>query len=73
MVRQKGFSICNIDTIIFAEAPKIGPYRDTMQKNLAHAVEVAPGCINIKATTTEGLGVIGKGEGIAAMSVVLVA
>jgi len=72
MVRQKGFTICNIDTTIFAEAPKIGPYRDTMQKNLAQAVEVAPGCINIKATTTEGLGIIGKGEGIGAMSVVLV-
>ena len=72
MVRQKGFIISNIDTIIFAEAPKIGPYRETMQKNLARAVEVATACINIKATTTEGLGVIGKGEGIAAMSVVLV-
>jgi 2-C-methyl-D-erythritol 2,4-cyclodiphosphate synthase len=72
MVRQKGFGICNIDTIIFAEAPKIGPYRKIMQENLALAVEVDPGCINIKATTTEGLGVIGKGEGIGAMSVVLV-
>ena len=72
MVRQKGFTICNIDTTIFAEAPKIGPYRDAMQKNLAHAVEVDPGCINIKATTTEGLGIIGQGEGIGAMSVVLV-
>ena len=72
MVRQKGFTICNIDTTIFAEAPKIGPYRDTMQKNIAHAVEVDPGCINIKATTTEGLGIIGQGEGIGAMSVVLV-
>ena len=72
MVRQKGFAICNIDTIIFAEAPKIGPYRKTMLENLAHAVEVDPGCINIKATTTEGLGVIGKGEGIGAMGVVLV-
>jgi 2-C-methyl-D-erythritol 2,4-cyclodiphosphate synthase len=72
MVRQKGFTICNIDTTIFAEAPKIDPYRDTMQKNIAHAVEVDPGCINIKATTTEGLGIIGQGEGIGAMSVVLV-
>jgi len=72
IVRQKGFTICNIDTTIFAEAPKIGPYRDTMQKNIAHAVEVDPGCINIKATTTEGLGIIGQGEGIGAMSVVLV-
>ena len=72
MVRNKGFSIRNIDTIIFAEAPKIGPFRQNMQKNLAAAVDVDPGCINIKATTTEGLGMIGKGQGIAAMSIVLI-
>ena len=72
MVRNKGFRIQNIDTIIFAETPKINPYRKTMQQNLASSVEVDPGCINIKATTTEGLGMIGKGEGIGAMSVVLI-
>jgi 2-C-methyl-D-erythritol 2,4-cyclodiphosphate synthase len=72
MVRRQGFAVQNIDTIIFAEAPQIDPYRETMQKNLARAVEVAPSCINIKATTTEGLGPIGRGEGIGAMSVVLV-
>ncbi|MBW2582753.1 MAG: 2-C-methyl-D-erythritol 2,4-cyclodiphosphate synthase [Deltaproteobacteria bacterium] len=72
MVRKKGFVICNIDTIIFAESPKIGPYRESMQKNLARALEVNASCINIKATTTEGLGIIGQGEGIGAMSVVLV-
>ena len=72
MVREKGFSICNIDTIIFAEAPKIGPYRKSMQENLAAAVNIDPDCVNIKATTTEGLGTIGKGEGIGAMCVVLV-
>jgi 2-C-methyl-D-erythritol 2,4-cyclodiphosphate synthase len=72
MVRKKGLTILNIDTIIFAEAPKIGPYRKSMQKNLAAAVNVDPDCVNIKATTTEGLGVIGKGEGIGAMCVVLV-
>ena len=71
MVRNKGFSIQNIDTIIFAEAPKIGPYRKSMQENLAKAVEVDPGSINIKATTTEGLGMFGRGEGIGAMSIVL--
>ena len=71
MIRTKGFSIRNIDTIIFAEAPKIGPFHKQMQDNLAHTVEVDAGCINIKATTTEGLGAIGKGEGIAAMSVAL--
>jgi 2-C-methyl-D-erythritol 2,4-cyclodiphosphate synthase len=71
MIRNKGFSIRNIDTIIFAEAPKISPFHKQMQENLAHAVEVDAGCINIKATTTEGLGTIGKGEGIAAMSIAL--
>jgi 2-C-methyl-D-erythritol 2,4-cyclodiphosphate synthase len=72
MVRGKGFSIRNIDTIIFAEAPKIGPYRKNMQQNLATAVNVDPTCVNVKATTAEGLGIIGKGEGIAAMCVALV-
>lgn len=72
MVRKKGFVICNIDTIVFAETPKIGPYRESMQKNLARTLEIISSCINIKATTTEGLGIIGQGEGIAAMSVVMV-
>ncbi|CAB1061292.1 2-C-methyl-D-erythritol 2,4-cyclodiphosphate synthase (EC [Olavius sp. associated proteobacterium Delta 1] len=71
MVHCNGFTIRNIDTTIFAEAPKIGPYRKRMQQKLARTVEVDPGCINIKATTTEGLGFIGKGEGIGAMSVAL--
>ena len=72
MVRNKGFKIQNIDTIVFAEAPNITPYRKTMQQNLASSVEVDPDCINIKATTTEGLGMVGKGEGIGAMSIVLI-
>ncbi|NNL78575.1 MAG: 2-C-methyl-D-erythritol 2,4-cyclodiphosphate synthase [Desulfobacterales bacterium] len=72
MVRNKGFKIQNIDTIVFAEAPNITPYRKTMQQNLASSVEVDPDCINIKATTTEGLGMVGKGEGIGAMSIILI-
>ena len=71
MVHSKGFTIGNIDTIIFAEAPRMGPDRKKMQEKLARTVEVDPGCINIKATTTEGLGIIGSGEGIGAMSVAL--
>ena len=71
LIHGKGFTIGNIDAIIFAEAPKIGPYRQIMQENLAAAVEVVPDCINIKATTTEGLGYIGRGEGIGAMSIAL--
>ena len=72
MVLEKGFSIRNIDTIIFAEAPKIGPYRKNMQQNLAAAANIDSACVNVKATTTEGLGIIGKREGIGAMCVVLV-
>ena len=72
MVRKKGYSIRNIDTIIFAEAPKIGLYRKSMQENLAAAVNIDRDCVNIKATTTEGLGTIGQGEGIGAMCVVLI-
>jgi len=71
MVHRQGFTIRNIDSIIFAEAPKIGPYRKMMQEKLASTVEVEPNCINIKATTTEGLGIIGKGDGIGAMCVAL--
>jgi 2-C-methyl-D-erythritol 2,4-cyclodiphosphate synthase len=71
MVHREGFTIGNIDTIIFAEAPKIGPYRKMMQEKLASTVEVEPSCFNIKATTTEGLGFIGKGHGIGAMCVAL--
>ena len=72
MVCNQGFTIQNVDTIIFAENPKISPYRRAMQQNLAATIAVDPGCINIKATTTEGLGMIGEGEGIGAMSVVLI-
>jgi len=72
MVREKGYIIGNIDTIIFAEAPKIGPYRKHMQQNLATVLKVDPASVNIKATTTEGMGIIGKGEGIGAMCVTLI-
>ena len=71
MVKTKGFSILNIDTIIFAEAPKLSPYRSAMQQNIASAINLEPQRINIKATTTEGLGMIGKGAGIGAMCVAM--
>jgi len=72
MVRAKGFSIVNADATVFAEAPKLSPYKDEMKKNIAKPLETDPDRINIKATTTEGLGMIGKGEGIGAMATVLI-
>jgi 2-C-methyl-D-erythritol 2,4-cyclodiphosphate synthase len=71
MIKDNGFAVGNIDATVFAEAPMIGPYRSQMQHNLARSIQVDPSCINVKATTAEGLGFIGKGEGMAAMSVAL--
>ncbi len=72
MVTARGFRIVNLDTIVFAEAPRLGSQRQDMQAKIATAMNIPAEQINIKATTTEGLGVIGKGEGIGAMCVVLI-
>lgn len=71
MIRDKGYSIINTDITIFAEQPKISPYRTAMIEKIAESLDIEPERINIKATTTEGLGMIGKGEGIGAMCIVL--
>lgn len=71
IIRAKGLRVANLDATVFAEAPKLHPYRKEMQRNIARIIGVEPACINVKATTTEGLGHIGKGEGIATMCVVL--
>lgn len=69
MITAQGLAVNNIDATILAEAPKLSPFRAAMQENIARAVAINPDCVNIKATTTEGLGIIGKGEGIAAMCI----
>ena len=69
---EKGFRIVNLDSTIFAEAPKIGPFRQEMQTRLAKTMNIKPDQVNVKATTTEGLGVIGKGEGIGALCIALI-
>lgn len=64
--------IYNVDATVFAEAPRLAPYREKMTKNIATALELPADCVNIKATTSEGLGFIGRGEGIAAMCIVMI-
>jgi 2-C-methyl-D-erythritol 2,4-cyclodiphosphate synthase len=66
-----GFRIGNIDVTIFAEKPRIGPFRAAMLGNLSAALKIDPERVNIKATTTEGLGFVGRKEGIAASAVAL--
>lgn len=68
-VTELGGRILNIDLTIICETPKIGPHRDAMRKRVAELLEVSEGGINIKATTTEGLGFTGREEGIAAQAV----
>ena len=69
LVKQNGFLVSNVDATILAEAPGLGRHRPAMQSNIAQVLEVEPGVVNIKATTTEGLGAVGEGEAIAAMCV----
>ena len=71
IIGDKGYRVSNIDSVLIAERPKISPYRDTMIKNIAGALEVEPQQVHVKATTGEGIGAIGRGEGIAAYAVCL--
>jgi len=70
-MEQKGFSIINIDSILIMENPKVSPYIGDMKKNIAAVLKMDEADINIKATTTEGLGFCGREEGIAAQCIVL--
>lgn len=72
LLQQQGWRVHNIDSTIIAQAPKLAPYIETMRTHLATDLNIEPGQINIKATTTEHLGHIGRKEGIAAHVVVLV-
>lgn len=70
-VKRCGFVLINMDATVFAQEPRISPHKNRMAARMAAGMSVDHRLINIKATTTEGLGVIGQGEGIAAMCVVM--
>ena len=65
------WQIMNIDITVLAESPKLSPYKLAMQKNFANALGVELSQVNLKATTTEKLGFVGRGEGIACLAVAL--
>ena len=71
LVKEKGFSIGNADVTIIAQKPKMLPYIEQMKQNVALDLELSEDRVNIKATTTEKIGFEGRGEGIAAMAIVL--
>ncbi len=71
MIAEEGYAISNIDATIIAQAPKMRPYIDGMRKNIADTLGIDIGCVNVKATTEEGLGFTGSGEGISSQAVCL--
>lgn len=72
MLARNGYAVGNADITIMAEAPKINPHVPQMISTLAPLLDVDPGAVSVKATTTETLGFTGRREGIAAMSAVLI-
>ena len=69
LLAQKKARVTNVDATLIAEAPKIAPHIPAMRKIIAKAIGVSESTISIKATTNEGLGALGRGEGMAAMAV----
>ncbi len=71
LAREKGYGCGNLDAVVVAEQPKLAPYMDDMRSNVAECLGIPVEDVNIKATTTEGLGPEGRCEGISAQAVVL--
>ena len=71
MLHERGWRVGNVDITVIAQQPKLAAHIPTMRKHLAADLQVDEGLVNIKATTTEGMGFTGRGEGIAAHAVVL--
>jgi 2-C-methyl-D-erythritol 2,4-cyclodiphosphate synthase len=65
--------VSNIDCTVIAERPRLDAFKDQMAANLARTLDIEPDAVSVKATTTDGLGFTGRGEGIAAQAVVLLA
>ncbi len=70
-ITARGFEVGNVDAMVIAEAPKLAPYIAQMRAVIAKALRVAESAVSVKATTHEGLGSLGRGEGIAAQAVCL--
>jgi len=71
LIKAKGYSICNIDTVIIAQEPNLSPFKKKIEENLALALKVGKDCVGIKAKTNEGIGETGRKEAIACYAVAL--
>ncbi len=73
LVHERNFKIVNVDATVMLETPKVRPYVSSMRENIAAALGVDVSCVSVKAKTGEGLDAVGRGEAVAAQSVVLLA
>jgi 2-C-methyl-D-erythritol 2,4-cyclodiphosphate synthase len=73
LMREQGWRLVNADLTVLAEAPRLGSHRASMRTTIAEALDVEPGRVNIKATTCEGIGAIGRREGLACQASVRLA
>ena len=69
ILADRNCRVVNLDASLIAEAPKIGPYLEAMREKIAEILGLTTSCVGIKATTNEGLGALGRGEGMAALAV----
>jgi 2-C-methyl-D-erythritol 2,4-cyclodiphosphate synthase len=69
-VLAQGLELVNVDSTVVMERPKLAPHREAIRERLANVLGLAPGRVNVKATTGEGIGFVGRGEGVAALAVV---
>ncbi len=72
LLEEAGYQVVNVDVTILCDEPKLSPYFRRMEEVIAEALELTPGQVSVKASTFEGLGFVGRGEGIAAQAVVLI-
>jgi 2-C-methyl-D-erythritol 2,4-cyclodiphosphate synthase len=73
MLDEAGVSASNVDATVACQEPKLAPFRDDMREHLAEAMGVEPGAVNVKFTTGEGMGFVGRSEGIAAIAIATLA
>ncbi|MDO9573573.1 MAG: 2-C-methyl-D-erythritol 2,4-cyclodiphosphate synthase, partial [Candidatus Contubernalis sp.] len=71
ILEEEGYQVVNVDTVIIAQRPKLSPYIEEMTQNIASTLGVEEKAVNVKATTTEGLGFPGREEGIAAQAIAM--
>lgn len=72
LLKERGYQVVNVDATVIAEAPRLGRHRESMRANLAADLELDLDRVNVKATTTEKLGFIGRSEGIACQAIALI-